>query len=225
MKLQNVILLMGPPGSGKGTQSKLLVDKLGFAYFSMGDTLREFAKMDTDLGREIKNTIDQGIIVPDSITKDIIREKFSNFLDKPGVVFDGFPRTVGQDQDLREILEKYEVPHFQVFFLEVDKEKLLKRLTTRKTCPNCQAIYLPDSPEYKTEICKICGSKISIRKDDQDQASIEKRFDEYILKTKPVKEYYESQGLLTTIAGDQADNAEQSIKMVHQEILNKLGIK
>ena len=223
MKLQNAILIMGPPGSGKGTQSKLLVDELGFAYFSMGNTLREFAKMDTDLGREIKDTIDQGIIVPDHITKDIIREKFKNFLDKPGVVFDGFTRTIGQDEDLKTLLKENGVVNFKVFFLDVDKEKLLARLSSRKTCPNCQAIYLPGSPEYDTEICKVCGHKISIRKDDQDIASIEKRFDEYMLKTKPVKEYYEAHGLLTHIQGDKSDQAEESIRLVHEEIIKKLG--
>jgi len=177
MKLQNVILLMGPPGSGKGTQSRLLVEKLGFVYFGMGDTLREYAQIDSDLGREIKATIDQGNIVPDDIAKQIFEDKFLSFLEKPGVVLDGYPRTLGQTEVLKNLLQKYQINHFNVFFLEVDKSKLLARLALR--------------------------GKAQGRADDVETAAVEKRFDEYLNKTAAVKENYESQGILTHINGDQ----------------------
>ena len=93
MQLQNVILVMGPPGSGKGTQSKLLMQKLGYAYFSMGETLREYAKMDTDFGREIKTTIDQGFIVKDEAAKRVFEESFEKIKDIPGLIIEGYPRT------------------------------------------------------------------------------------------------------------------------------------
>lgn len=215
---------MGPPGSGKGTQSKLLVSKLGFVYFSMGDTLREYAKMDTDLGREIKQTIDQGIIVPDDIAKRIFVDKFASFQDSTGVVLDGYPRTIGQTEVLDGLLTQYQIQDFRVLFLDVDKQKLLQRLALRKTCPNCQAIYLPGVPEYETEICKVCGHKIAIRKDDTELTYVEKRFDEYMTKTADVKKYYEDKGLLVHINGDQLEEAQESIAGVHQEILSKLGV-
>jgi adenylate kinase len=189
MQLQNVILLMGPPGSGKGTQSKLLVEKLGYADFSMGDTLREYAKMETELGREIKKTIDQGIIVPDEISKQIFEEKFAGFLDRKGLVLDGYPRTLGQVEVLGNLIKQYNLP-FRVLFLDVDKQKLLNRLSLR--------------------------SKSQGRADDTDVAAVEKRFDEYMVKTAPVKNRYESEGALVHINGD------QTIEQVQQEIISKI---
>jgi len=193
MQLQNVIIIMGPPGSGKGTQSKLLVGKLGYAYFSMGDTLREYAKQDTDLGRNIKNTIDQGIIVTDEVAKQIFEESFTKLLDKPGIVIDGYPRTAGQVEVLSQILKKFGIVNLKVFFLDVDKQQLLKRLSLRRDAQQ--------------------------RADDVDILAVEKRFDEYHEKTEYVKNYYESKDMLIHINGD------KPIEAVHQEILNRLGLK
>jgi len=215
---------MGPPGSGKGTQSKLLVDQLGYAYFSMGDALREYSKQDNPLAKRIKETIDGGVILPDNDVKELFFDSIAKIADKPGIIIDGFPRTLGQLGMLDELIAKYHVKNFKVVFLEVDKQKLLGRLTTRKTCPNCQAIYLPGTKEYISEICSVCGHKILIRPDD-DPSVVGKRFDEYITKTAPVKDHYESLGQVIHIMGDQSDLAQESIKKVHQEILNKLGVE
>ncbi len=221
MKLENIIVMMGPPGSGKGTQTKLLAKELGYEHFSTGDLSREYAKQDTDLGREIKSTIEQGIILPINIIKQIFVKKFETLIDSPGVILDGYPRTPEQADLLKELMKKYGIKNIKAFFLNVDKQKLIHRLQKRKTCPNCQAIYLPGVPEYDSGVCSKCGGSLVVRADD-DPAIVEKRFDEYISKTAPVKEQYEKEGVLIHIQGDQSDIAEESIKKVHQEIMEKL---
>jgi len=177
MQLQNVILVMGPPGSGKGTQSKLLMQKLGYAYFSMGETLREYAKMDTDFGREIKTTIDQGFIVKDEAAKRVFEESFEKIKDIPGLIIEGYPRTPKQIEVLNNALQKSKITNVKVLFLDVDKDKLIQRLLLR--------------------------SKTEGRVDDASIASIEKRFDEYGKKTATAKAYFESRGELVRINGDQ----------------------
>jgi adenylate kinase len=188
MKLQNVIVFMGAPGSGKGTQTKLLASKLGYEFFSTGELSRQYAKQDTEFGRRVKSIIDQGIILPIDIIREIFIKKFETLADASGVILDGYPRTVEQAHLLQDLINKYNIKNFSVIFLEVDKTKLLKRLEGRQN---------------------------SGRADD-DPAVIEKRFDEYITKTAPVKEHYESKGLLTTINGDRL------IEDVHKDILNKI---
>jgi len=196
MQLQNVILLMGPPGTGKGTQSKLLVEKLGYGYFSMGDTFRELAKQDSELARQVKAIIDKGHIVTDDLTIQVFESSIEKMMDKPGLIIDGFPRTLGQLEMLNELLQKHSVQNFKVFFLDVDKEKLLHRLSLR--------------------------SQSQGRVDDADVAAVEKRFDEYMTKTAPVKEYYESIGKLIHINGDQAEQMDESIQKVHESIMEHL---
>lgn len=220
MKLQKIIVLLGPPGSGKGTQSKLLVEKFGFAYFSMGDTLRQFAKRDNDLGRAIKNLIDQGMIVTQDLTEQVTEASWGESLDKPGIIMEGYPRTEGQIEVLERFMTANSIVDLKVIYIEVEKEKLLKRLSTRKTCPNCQAGYGPNDPEYQTEVCKNCGTKLEARVDDSDQEAIEKRFAQYTGVDAPVarvREFYQTKGLLVTINGD------QSVEQVHADIISKLG--
>jgi adenylate kinase len=189
MALQKIIVFMGAPGSGKGTQTKLLSEKLGYEFFSTGELSREYAKQDTELGRKIKTTIDQGIILPIEIIREIFVKKFESILSSPGVILDGFPRTIEQVKLLEELVDKYKIENFKVLFLDVDKERLLNRLSIR--------------------------SQKEGRADD-DVSAVERRFDEYMTKTAPVKDYYESKNILTHINGD------QSIEEVHNEILEKI---
>lgn len=191
--MKQIIILMGPPGSGKGTQSKLLIEKLGYGYFSMGDTFREVARQDTELGRQVKTTIDQGLIVSDDLTKQVFDQAIEKVMDRPGLVMDGFPRTPGQVAMLNSVLDKHNIREQKILVLDVDKEKLLGRLALR--------------------------SKNQGRADDADISSVEKRFDEYQKKTAQIRDYYESQGLLIHINGD------QPIEKVHEEILSKLELK
>ena len=215
MKLQNVILVMGPPGSGKGTQSKLLASKLEYEYFSTGELSREYAKHDTEFGKRVKSIIDQGLILPIDIINEIFVKKFESLTDSTGIILDGYPRALDQLNLLEELLQKHEIKKPIVFFLNVDRNNLVNRLQKRKTCSKCGTIYNDHMQEYKNGICSKCGGELVSRADD-DPAVIIKRFDEYHVKTAPVKEYFEAKGLLININGD------QSIEEVQKEILSKL---
>ncbi len=182
---------MGAPGSGKGTQTQLLAAKLGYEYFSTGVLSREYAKQETDFGRRVKSIIDQGNILPIDIILEIFTKKFESLADAPGVILDGYPRTIEQAELLESLMNKYGIKNIFVLFLDVDKTKLMARLSVRKS---------------------------STDRADDDPAVVERRFDEYVNKTAPVKEYYESKGMLVHINGD------QGIEDVHKEILSKLGI-
>lgn len=217
MQIEKIIVIMGPPGSGKGTQSKLLGEKLGYVYFSTGALLRDIAKEGTSLGKEISNYIDQGIIIPDEMMVEIFRKKIASLGNVSGIILDGYPRTPGQAKILEDLLPELGNPKLTALFLEVDKQKLLGRIQKRKTCSKCQAIYLETNPEYQSVICSKCGGQLVVRADD-DLAVIEKRFEEYQTKTAPVKQHYEKLGLLIHINGD------QSIDRVHEDIKAALGL-
>ncbi len=182
---------MGAPGSGKGTQTKLLSSKLGYEFFSTGELARDYSKLDNDLGRKIKSMVDAGIILPIDIIREIFIKKFESILDAKGAILDGFPRTLEQVELLDELMAKYSIQNIKPLFLNVDREKLMERLASR--------------------------AKIESRADD-DPAAVAKRFDEYMVKTAPVKEHYESKGLLIPINGD------QTVELVQEEILAKLGL-
>ena len=193
MHLQKILVILGPPGSGKGTQSKLLIEKLGYAYFSMGDTLREYAKKGTDLGRKIKEIIDQGLIVSDDLAKQVVEESWTEFLEKPGLILEGYPRTDGQIEVLDEFMSKHEVRDLKVLSIQVDKQKLLNRILLR--------------------------SKVESRVDDADTAAVEKRFVEYENKTAKVIDYYKQKGNLTQINGDQSIGAVHGEILSRLEII------
>lgn len=217
MKLQTIIVVLGPPGSGKGTQSELLGKALGFVYFSTGAMFREISRQNTEYAQAIKEKINKGIIVSDNEVRPLFHDQMKKLSDYPGVILDGYPRSLGQVKILEVVMLQFDIHDLKVFFLEVDKEKLIARITKRKTCPNCQAIYLPGMPEYETEVCSNCGHKISVRPDD-DPKVVETRFEQYLTKTADVRKYYEDKGLLTHINGD------QTIEDVHKEIMEKLRI-
>ncbi|OGE74226.1 MAG: hypothetical protein A3I07_00935 [Candidatus Doudnabacteria bacterium RIFCSPLOWO2_02_FULL_42_9] len=189
MGLQKIIVFMGAPGSGKGTQTKLLSSKLGYEFFSTGELSREYAKQDSELGQKIKSIIDQGIILPIEIIRQIFIKKFESILNASGVILDGYPRTIEQVQLLEELMKKYNIQNILAVFLDADREKLVKRLLLR--------------------------SELEKRADD-DINAMTTRFDEYMTKTAPVKDYYERKGLLVHINGD------QPIEAVQQEILEKI---
>jgi len=180
MKLQKIIVFMGAPGSGKGTQTKLLAKRLGYAYFSTGELSREYAKQDTELGHRIKDLIDNGIILPIDIIRQIFIKKFESLTDAPGIILDGYPRTIEQAELLKDIMAEKGIPRVHAFFLDVDKTQLLHRLSLRAPAQ---------------------------RRADDDPDKVEKRFDEYINKTAAVKDYYESAGLLSHVNGDQGIEA------------------
>ncbi len=180
MKLEKIIIVLGPPGSGKGTQSKLLVEKTGFAFFTMGDSLREAATKDDDLGRKVKAFIDQGIIVTDDLAEQVVNERW-DLISGNGMISEGFPRTAGQVEMLNKFIAERGVTDIKVLCINADKQKLIERLIKR--------------------------SQIEGRTDDADIKSIEKRFNEFNDKTAKIIEFYRGKGLVIDINGDQTIEA------------------
>ena len=178
---------MGLAGSGKGTQSKLLAELLGCAYFSMGEVLREYAKKDDELGRRTKSLIDQGIIVTEEIIKQVFTKKLEG-LREEGLIIDGFPRTLYQAKLLEELMQEHGINDLQAIFLDVDQEKLMKR------------------------ILKRAQGQSQHRADDNPEG-IKKRFKEYEDKTAEAQKYLEEKGLLRRINGDQSvEQVHEDIK-------------
>jgi adenylate kinase len=177
MVIRNVIVILGPPGSGKGTQGKFLAQVLGYNYLSMGQYLREYSMRDTELAGKVQETIDSGRIIPDTWMTDIFGEAVENLPDAPGVILDGFPRDVGQAPILAEFLNKHNTQSLKVIFMEVSEDKLMQRLLNREG--------------------------VESRADDEPSV-IHTRFLEYENKTYPLKKYFEDKNVLVMINGDQS---------------------
>lgn len=183
------ILLFGPPGAGKGTQSTLLVEHLGMKHISTGDLFRSAIKNETTLGLEAKKYMDKGSLVPDSVTIGMVEEEFKK-MGSDSFILDGFPRTVPQAEALENLLKKYGKRLDKALFLEVPESQLMGRLTGRRVCKNCGAVYhIESKPTRKDGVCDACGGAVVQRADDKAEV-IKNRLDAYTQSTKPLKAYY-----------------------------------
>ena len=194
------LLIFGAPGSGKGTQSALLVDKKGYKQISSGDLFRNAIKAQTPLGLEAKSFMDKGNLVPDSLTIELIKEVLQKSQDKK-FILDGFPRTIMQAEALNDLLKGLNKTLGVALFLEVQKDKLKDRLIGRRVCKNCGATYHVDA--YPTKVagkCDNCGGEVIQRADDKEDV-IEKRLDVYEVNTAPLKDFYKRMGLFKSIDG------------------------
>ena len=186
------LILLGPPGAGKGTVANLLVDEYKIVQISTGDILRGAVKAGTDIGKEAEAYMNRGDLVPDSIIMGIMEERLQEDDCKNGFILDGFPRTIPQAEDLEKLLQKLNISFDLVVNLDVPEEELLKRLTSRRTCSNseCQAIYNVISNPTKVEgICDKCGSP-TIQRDDETEEAITFRLKTYEEKTSPLIDFY-----------------------------------
>jgi len=183
------IILLGPPGAGKGTQAKSLAQELNLLHISTGDLLRENVKNNTSLGIKAKEYMEKGELVPDELINDMIKEKLSSLDNKGGFVLDGYPRNVKQAEFLDNLLKNYNQKTF-VIYLKVSERVMLERLSGRRICSNCQSIYhLRNMPPKKDSICDICGGKLYQRPDDQEEV-IKKRYSVYLKETQVLLDYY-----------------------------------
>ncbi len=195
------LIFLGPPGSGKGTQAKMLVDKYGIPQISTGDILREAVKEGTPLGKEAKKYMDEGKLVPDEVVVGIVRERLKEPDCTKGFILDGFPRTIPQAEALDKTLQKMGKGIDHVLSLEVDKEELVRRLSGRRTCKKCGAMYhIIFDPPKKDGICDRCGGELYQRDDDKEE-TIRERLRVYEEQTAPLIEYYRKKGLLRPIDG------------------------
>lgn len=187
-------LLFGPPGVGKGTQADLLAKKNRFVKFSTGDMLREEVASKSELGGQITDFLDRGVLVPDDIISDLARqfiEKHSN----DNILFDGFPRNLNQARSLTHSLSKINLSLDVAIEMYLDEYELIKRLKNRRYCPSCNKIYnFITKPPRKEQFCDDCGTVLIRRKDD-DESVIRKRLDVYEKETQPLVDYYTSRSI------------------------------
>jgi len=195
------IILLGAPGAGKGTVAKLLTEFDGSVQISTGDILRAAVREGSDLGKEAKAYMDRGDLVPDDLIMRIMEKRLAGKDSEKGFILDGFPRTIPQAEALKKLLGKLKIRLDFVVNLEVPREVILDRLTTRRTCsnPDCQAIYnVKSNPPAPGGLCKLCGSPVIQRADETEEA-IMNRLETYNNKTAPLIGFYEKEGLLKNI--------------------------
>ncbi|HPJ96635.1 MAG TPA: adenylate kinase [Syntrophales bacterium] len=208
------IILLGAPGAGKGTVAKLLTETDGSVQISTGDILRAAVKEGTDLGKQAKGYMDRGDLVPDSLIMDIMAVRLKEKDCEKGFILDGFPRTIPQAEALKELLIKLDIGLNFVVNLEVPRDVILDRLTTRRTCSNsdCQEIYnIKSNPPNPDGTCKKCGSP-TIQRDDETEEAILNRLEVYNQKTAPLIGFYEKEGLLKNFLSISSKDTVEAIK-------------
>lgn len=194
-----ILVLLGPPGSGKGTQAKRFVTDRGWPQLSTGDMLRAAIAQGTQLGLEAKSYMDRGALVPDSVVIGLIEERTTAADAKNGFILDGFPRTVPQAEALDRMLVARGRAVDRVVLFDIADSELVRRLSGRRTCPGCNAMYHVETLRPKQEgICDVCGGKLVQRNDDQPEV-IQKRLSVYHQQTAPVAKYYQQQSKLRSL--------------------------
>ena len=196
------VILMGPPGAGKGTQAEIIKVAYPIPHISTGDMFREAVQNETPLGKEAKMYMDEGKLVPDEVTIGIVEERLSQHDCDPGFLLDGFPRTTKQAEALDEVLNRLGKTIDAAINITVPMELLVRRMVGRVSCKDCKAIYnLEFNPPTQTGVCDKCGGSLTQRSDDQEETA-RKRLEVYSEQTAPLLAYYEKKGVLHTLRGD-----------------------
>lgn len=197
------IIMLGAPGAGKGTQAKQIADKYSIPHISTGDIFRANIKNGTELGKKAKQYMDQGALVPDELTCDLVMDRIQQDDCKNGFVLDGFPRTIPQAEALDAALGKINEKMDYAIDVDVPDENIVNRMSGRRACLNCGATYHLISIPPKVEgICDRCGSEIVLREDDKPE-TVRKRLKVYHEQTQPLIDYYKNQGILKSVDGTQ----------------------
>src|SRR5699024_9819431 len=211
------LILMGLPGAGKGTQAEKINEKYNIPHISTGDMFRLAIKEGTELGKQAKEYMDQGALVPDQVTIGIVKERLSKDDCKDGFLLDGFPRTIAQAEALQNIMQELNEDIDYVVNVDVPEEKLVERLTGRRVCPTCgttyHVIYNPPKEDGK---CDKDGSEL-IQRDDDKPETVKKRLSVNLEQEKPLLDFYNEKGYLITVNGD------QDINDVFRDIQAKIG--
>jgi len=195
------IILLGPPGAGKGTQAKMLVERYGIPQISTGDILRAAVKEGTKMGKEAKSYMDKGELVPDKVVIGIVEERIQQPDCDKGYMLDGFPRTVPQAEALDGMLNNLSSQIDHVVSIEVDNKELVKRLTGRRTCRDCGAgFHIMFDPPKQEGVCDKCGGEL-YQRDDDNVATVTSRLEVYEAQTLPLIDYYQAQDKVRSIDG------------------------
>ncbi len=215
------LIILGAPGSGKGSQCKWIKEDYNVPHISTGDILRKNIAEGTELGKKAKDFIDRGELVPDELVIDLLKNRLEEQDCKErGFLLDGFPRTLAQAKALDEYLNETGIKIDKVINLDVPDEEIMVRTINRRTCenPNCKEIYhLIYNPPKVEGICDKCGSKLSIRKDDNEE-TVTNRLNVYHEQTEPLIKYYAEEGILTTVSGQAS--IEDTVELVKKALKN-----
>ena len=210
------LVLLGPPGAGKGTQAKEITKRYDIPHISTGDILRDNIKRGTDLGKEAKEYMDRGSLVPDDIVVSIVKDRLNEDDCKIGFLLDGFPRTVKQAHVLDEALEEMKIKLDNVINIDVAKEELINRAIGRRICKDCGVTYhIIFNPPSEDGKCDVCGG-VLYQRDDDTEETVTRRIEVYNKQTKPLIEYYSKKGIIINVDG------KQSIEGVFEDIVKFL---
>jgi adenylate kinase len=202
-----ILILLGPPGAGKGTQAKLLAAGLRIPHISTGDMFREHKAKGTEIGRKVQAIMDSGGLVTDEITNAMVKDRLARPDVRGGFILDGYPRTTAQADYLERLLGSLGSKVDRVLSYEVAEGVLVDRLSGRRSCPGCGAVYhVSQNPPAKAGACDRDGAAL-VQRDDDRPESVRKRLEEYAVKTEPLKRYYQERGLLATVEGVGAPEA------------------
>lgn len=211
------IVLLGPPGAGKGTQAKFIVDKYQIPHISTGDMLREAISSGNELGLKVKSILEQGLLVSDDVMIELIKERLSREDTLNGFILDGFPRTVKQAESLTNIMNELNRKMEYAIFVNSDEETVVKRISNRRVCPKCGRVYNLITLKPKNDsLCDECRSEIVQRKDDKEE-TVRDRFRIYIENTQPVIDYYIDEDILIEVDGS------KDLHEVNKDVMKVLG--
>jgi adenylate kinase len=212
------LLLLGPPGAGKGTQAERIATKYGIPHLSTGDMLREAVAADTEVGRRAKSIMDAGRLVPDDVMIRLVADRIAQPDCARGFILDGFPRTLAQAEALDRLLAERDLELDLVLEIAVDDEALIERISGRFACARCGAGYHDRfKPPKAAGVCDACGSREFVRREDDKAATVRARLEAYHAQTAPLLPYYRDKGLLSVVDG------MAEIDQVTAEVLEKTG--
>ncbi|NLK87349.1 MAG: adenylate kinase [Clostridiaceae bacterium] len=213
------LMIIGAPGAGKGTQAAILSKKLGIPHISTGDIFRINIKNETPLGQLAKQYIDNGALVPDEVTIGIVKGRLTEPDCGNGFILDGFPRTIPQAESLDSMLREMDQKLDKVLNIVVDDDVIIRRLTGRRVCPECNAIYhISTSEKAREGVCESCSAKLIQREDDREETVIN-RLKTYHIQTEPLISYYKGKGILSEVHG------QCLVEDTTAEVNKELGLK
>ena len=212
-----ILVLFGPPGSGKGTQAEMLEEREGYYHLSTGEILREAMKKNTDLGEKAGKYVEEGALVPDEVIIGMVKEKIASLIKEiDQFLFDGFPRNLKQVHQFEDFLSEFSFSEYRVISLDVSEEEIMKRILGRRLCKNCGKNYNVNfNPPKQPGVCDECGGEVVKRPDDNEE-TVKERLRVYNEQTRPVLEYFSRKGVLITVPG------EGNVKEIYDAIIRGL---